>query len=169
MEDFEACLAHLRMSVIHRRAIRTTDTNLLERLFVEERRRLKIIPNAFGEKPVLGPGQLVHGEREGRRFTEPVPEMAVDHDKLVEVGQQRTVHYLNLLGALGRHPFAPSSEGCKALGSGPAPALQITELILLFLHEEVLGQIWIDLLSRDHRAILLAHDQVVGLELPRVR
>src|SRR5262245_64771490 len=33
--------------VTHRRAIRTT--NLLERLFVEERRRLKIIPNAFGE------------------------------------------------------------------------------------------------------------------------
>ena len=28
-------------------------TNLLERLFVEERRRLKIIPNGFGEKPVL--------------------------------------------------------------------------------------------------------------------
>jgi hypothetical protein len=28
-------------------------TNLPERLFVEERRRLKIIPNAFGEKPVL--------------------------------------------------------------------------------------------------------------------
>ena len=26
---------------------------ILERLFVEERRRLKIIPNAFGEKPVL--------------------------------------------------------------------------------------------------------------------
>ena len=35
----------------HRRAIRTT--NLLERLFVEERRRLKIIPNAFGERAVL--------------------------------------------------------------------------------------------------------------------
>jgi putative transposase len=28
-------------------------TNLLERLFVEERRRLKIIPNAFGERAVL--------------------------------------------------------------------------------------------------------------------
>jgi hypothetical protein len=28
-------------------------TNLLERLFVEERRRLKIIPNGFGEKAVL--------------------------------------------------------------------------------------------------------------------
>ncbi len=50
-DDFEACIAHLRMPIPHRRAIRTT--NLLERLFVEERRRLKIIPNAFGEK--LGP------------------------------------------------------------------------------------------------------------------
>ena len=39
------------MPVTHRRAIRTT--TLLERLFVEERRRLKIIPNAFGERPVL--------------------------------------------------------------------------------------------------------------------
>lgn len=41
------------MPVTHRRAIRTT--NLLERLFVEERRCLKIIPNAFGERPVLKP------------------------------------------------------------------------------------------------------------------
>ena len=51
MDDFEACIAHLRTPVTHRRATRTT--NLLERLFVEERRRLKIIPNAFGEKAVL--------------------------------------------------------------------------------------------------------------------
>jgi putative transposase len=51
MDDFEACIAHLRLPISHRRATRTT--NLLERLFVEERRRLKIIPNAFGEKAVL--------------------------------------------------------------------------------------------------------------------
>ena len=51
MDDFEACIAHLRLPITHRRAIRTT--NLLERLFVEERRRLKIIPNAFGERAVL--------------------------------------------------------------------------------------------------------------------
>jgi putative transposase len=51
MDDFEACTAHLRFPVTHRWAIRTT--NLLERLFVEERRRLKIIPNAFGERAVL--------------------------------------------------------------------------------------------------------------------
>jgi transposase-like protein len=50
-DDFEACIVHLRLPVTHRRATRTT--NLLERLFLEERRRLKIIPNAFGEKPVL--------------------------------------------------------------------------------------------------------------------
>ena len=42
MDDFEACIAHLRMPITHRRAIRTT--NLLERLFVEERRRLKACP-----------------------------------------------------------------------------------------------------------------------------
>jgi transposase-like protein len=51
MDDFEACITHLRVPATHRRAIRTT--NLLERLFLEERRRLKIIPNAFGEKAVL--------------------------------------------------------------------------------------------------------------------
>ena len=49
--DFEACIAHLRVQVNHRRAVRTT--NLLKRLLVRERRRMKIILNAFGEKPVL--------------------------------------------------------------------------------------------------------------------
>ena len=39
------------MPVTHRRAIRTT--NLLNRLFVEERRHPKIIPNAFGGKALL--------------------------------------------------------------------------------------------------------------------
>ena len=50
-DDIEACIAHLRMPVTHRHAVRTT--NLIERLFVKERRRLKIIPNAFEERPVL--------------------------------------------------------------------------------------------------------------------
>lgn len=44
-----------------RRAIRTT--NLLERLFIEERRRLKIIPNAFGER------QAVFGAKFARRMS----------------------------------------------------------------------------------------------------
>ena len=43
-DDFEACIAHLRLPVTHRRFARTT--NLLERLFVEERRRLKSFPMA---------------------------------------------------------------------------------------------------------------------------
>jgi putative transposase len=51
VEDFEACIAHLRFPLSHRKAIRTT--NLLERLFGEERRRTKVLPHAFGEKPLL--------------------------------------------------------------------------------------------------------------------
>jgi transposase-like protein len=51
LEDFDACIAHLRCLIRHRKVIRTT--NLLERLFLEERRRTKIIPHAFGERPVL--------------------------------------------------------------------------------------------------------------------
>lgn len=50
-DDFEACIAQLKFPVNHRRAIRST--NLLERLFVEERRRTKTIPHAFGERAVL--------------------------------------------------------------------------------------------------------------------
>lgn len=50
-DDFEACIAHLQLPVSHRRTTRTT--NLLERLFLEERRRTKIIPHAFGEKAVM--------------------------------------------------------------------------------------------------------------------
>ena len=50
-DDFEACIAHLSFPLGHRRAIRTT--NLLERLFGEERRRTKVIPHAFGERAVL--------------------------------------------------------------------------------------------------------------------
>jgi len=61
----------------HRRREPTHDipvTNLLERLFGEERRRLKIIPNGFGEKPVLKLmfGALVRAAERWRalRFTE---------------------------------------------------------------------------------------------------
>src|SRR5204863_533283 len=50
-DDFEACIAHLRFPLGHRRVIRTT--NLLERLFGEARRRTKVIPHAFGERAVL--------------------------------------------------------------------------------------------------------------------
>jgi len=51
LDDFEACIAHLKLPLAHRQATRTT--NLLERLFGEERRRTKTIPHAFGERAVL--------------------------------------------------------------------------------------------------------------------
>jgi putative transposase len=50
-DDFDACIAHLQLPVSHRRVTRTT--NLLERLFLEERRRTKTIPHAFGERAVV--------------------------------------------------------------------------------------------------------------------
>jgi putative transposase len=51
LDDFEACIAHLRFPLNHRKTIRTT--NLLERLLEEERRRTKVIPHAFGERPLV--------------------------------------------------------------------------------------------------------------------
>jgi transposase-like protein len=51
LDDFPACIAHLNLPLSHRKATRTT--NLLERLFGEERRRSKVIPHAFGERAVM--------------------------------------------------------------------------------------------------------------------
>lgn len=51
LEDFEACIAHLQLPPNHRKFARTT--NLLERLFLEERRRQKAALHMFGERPVL--------------------------------------------------------------------------------------------------------------------
>ena len=51
MDDIDAWIANLRQPITHRRAIRTT--NLLERLYLEKRRRLQIIRSAFGEKVFL--------------------------------------------------------------------------------------------------------------------
>jgi transposase-like protein len=52
LDDFDACIAHLRCPPAHRVMIRST--NLLERIFVEERRRLKAAINVLGgEKAVL--------------------------------------------------------------------------------------------------------------------
>ncbi len=50
-DDLEASLAHLRLPVVHRKFVRTT--NLIERAFVEERRRTKVIPRFFDEKSCL--------------------------------------------------------------------------------------------------------------------
>jgi putative transposase len=50
-DDWEACIAYLRCPAVHHKRIRTT--NLLERSFVEERRRTKVIPRFFSEKSCL--------------------------------------------------------------------------------------------------------------------
>lgn len=51
LDDLEACLAHLRCPEVHRKAVRTT--NIIERSFVELRRRTKVIPRFFDEKSCL--------------------------------------------------------------------------------------------------------------------
>jgi transposase-like protein len=50
-EDLDASLAHLRLPVAHRKYVRTT--NLIERSFLEERRRTKVIPRFFDERSCL--------------------------------------------------------------------------------------------------------------------
>jgi putative transposase len=50
-DDWEACVAYLRCPAIHHKRIRTT--NLLERSFLEQRRRTKVIPRFFTEKSCL--------------------------------------------------------------------------------------------------------------------
>ncbi len=50
-EDLEASLAHLKVPVRHRINVRTT--NLLERSFLEERRRTKVIPRLMDEKSAM--------------------------------------------------------------------------------------------------------------------
>lgn len=47
-DDLDACLVHLRYPLAHRKYIRTT--NLLERAFVEEKRRTKVIPQHVNER-----------------------------------------------------------------------------------------------------------------------
>jgi hypothetical protein len=67
-DDFEARVAHLRLPVTHRRVTRTA--NPLEWLLVAERRCLKIVPNGFGEKPVLNLmfGALIRAAERRRRL-----------------------------------------------------------------------------------------------------
>ncbi len=71
-DDFEVCIAH--RDCRSRAAVSFAPPNLLERLFVEERRRLKIIRNVFGERPVLKLmlGALIRAAERwrGLRFTE---------------------------------------------------------------------------------------------------
>ncbi len=50
-DDWEASVAYLHCPTVHHKRIRTT--NLLERSFLEERRRTKVIPRFFTEKSCL--------------------------------------------------------------------------------------------------------------------
>ena len=50
-DDWEACIVYMRCPHVHHKRVRTT--NLLERSFLEERRRTKVIPRFFTERSCL--------------------------------------------------------------------------------------------------------------------
>jgi len=68
-DDLHACLVHLKYPHGHRKSIRTT--NLIERSFVEQKRRTKIIPNHINEKGAmkLVYGTLIRAARRWQRVT----------------------------------------------------------------------------------------------------
>ena len=68
-DDLEASLAHLKLPADHRVNCRTT--NLVERGFLEERRRTKVLPRFFDEKSCLKLvfGTLLRASRRWRRIT----------------------------------------------------------------------------------------------------
>ncbi|MTI87401.1 MAG: IS256 family transposase [Balneolaceae bacterium] len=68
-DDLPACLVHLNYPHGHRRSIRTT--NLIERSFVEQKRRTKIIPSHVNEKGAmkLVYGTLIRAARRWQRVT----------------------------------------------------------------------------------------------------
>jgi len=85
-EDWQACMVYLRSPAIHHRPIGTTDP--LERRFLEERRRTKVIPRFFTEKSCL---KLVFATLwraslrwQGVRMTE------VEQEQLAQLRQQRS-------------------------------------------------------------------------------
>jgi transposase-like protein len=82
-EDFEACLQVLRLPKEHRRRMRTS--NGLERLFGENRRRVKVIPHFFTEKAgiKLVYATLVAASQTWRGVTM-TPEIAQTIDQLWE-------------------------------------------------------------------------------------
>lgn len=55
-DDLKACLMHLKYPWVHLRSIRTS--NLIERLYVERKRRTKVIPNHVNDKGTM---KLVYG------------------------------------------------------------------------------------------------------------
>jgi hypothetical protein len=80
-------------------------TNLLERLFLEERRRLKIIPNAFGEKAVL---KLMYGAmiRAAERWRG-LPVTAFERRQLDAIKAELDADYQ---ASIGRPPAAPQPK-----------------------------------------------------------
>jgi transposase-like protein len=107
-DDLEGSLAHLKVPVRHRINVRTT--NLLERSFLEERRRTKVIPRLMDEKSAMKLSAIALSRAvpvlpiEGTMPTsgEPLSRYEVDHQpstgKLRRVGRSTLFETACVLG-----------------------------------------------------------------------
>jgi transposase-like protein len=113
-EDFDACIAHLLCPPAHRRVTRTT--NLLERLFGEERRRMRAVKTMpGGERPVMKLlyASLVRASDEWRgiRITEfEKRQLEALRDELVAKHQQANAPVVKTVRLKDRRKAHPSSS-----------------------------------------------------------
>lgn len=93
IDDLQACLAHLNYPEGHRRSIRTT--NLIERCFVEQKRRTKIIPTHVNEKGAMKLvfGTLIRASQHWQRVTMSPTDLALFRNirKLITESKQITL------------------------------------------------------------------------------
>jgi transposase-like protein len=83
-DDFDACISYLECPIEHRRYI--TSTNLIERSFLEQKRRSKVIPRFFDERSglKLAFASLIRASRNWRKIN-----IAFDEQiKLMELRQK---------------------------------------------------------------------------------
>lgn len=100
-EDLEALLSHLKLPVRHRKSTRTT--NLIERSFVEEKRRTKVIPGFWTERGCLKLvfsclikaskrwRRVTMGEMELKRIDALRKELGLDKESRVETKTKKAV------------------------------------------------------------------------------
>jgi hypothetical protein len=115
--DFEACIGHLRLPMTHRRATRTT--NLLERLFVEERRPSQDHPQRVRREG--GPEADVRRDDPGRRALALDPDHEFERRQMAALRQELDHDYEAVVGLdTGRSGDTPAAKIPADLGLDPS-------------------------------------------------
>ena len=104
-DDYQASLNHLLVPIRHRQMVRTT--NYVERSFVEERRRTKVIPNLWDEKSAV---KLIFATliRASERWSKP---------RFSEL-EQRQIHQLRVKLGLSKEEISLTNQSQKRRSAG---------------------------------------------------